>query len=113
LSFVTENQITEDVSEDLLSISSSSTTFIVATEKNLKNMFHQNEEKYARIRELEEQLRHAKKNEGGLKEFKSCVEKAMTYLEETAIDMYAHIHVFQQLAAEIMDQHSRVQTKNI
>jgi hypothetical protein len=29
------------------------------------------------------------------------------------MDMYSHLQVFQQLAAEIMDQHSRVQAKNV
>jgi hypothetical protein len=75
-------------------------------EKNLKNLFCQNEEKDARIRELEEQLKHAKKDEGGLREFKACVEKVRTELEETTTDMYSHLHVFQQLEAHIMDQHS-------
>jgi hypothetical protein len=44
-------------------------------EQNIKNFLCQNEEKDARIRELEEQHKHAKKKKGGLKEFKACVEK--------------------------------------
>jgi hypothetical protein len=38
------------------------TAFTVAMEQNLKNLFCLNEEKDARIKELEEQLRHAKKD---------------------------------------------------
>jgi hypothetical protein len=44
-----------------------------------------------------------KKDEGGLREFKACAEKVRTKLKETATDMYAHLHVFQQLATHIMD----------
>jgi hypothetical protein len=62
---------------------------------------------------LEEQLRHTKKDEGGLKEFKACVEKVRAELKETAMDMYAHLQVFQQLATQIIDQHSCVQAKNV
>jgi hypothetical protein len=42
-----------------------------------------------------------------------CIEKVRTELEEAITDMYAHLHVFQQLAANIMEQHNHVQTKNI
>jgi predicted nuclease with TOPRIM domain len=64
-------------------------------EQNLKNFLHQNEEKDARIRELEEQLKHIKKDKGGLKEFKECVKKVREKLNETAMDMYTHLQLFQ------------------
>jgi len=38
-------------------------------------LFHQNEEKDVRIKELEEQFGNTKKYEGELKEFKACTEK--------------------------------------
>jgi hypothetical protein len=47
----------------------------LAIEQNLKDLVYQNEEKDDRIRELEEQLRHAKKDKGSLREFKACAEK--------------------------------------
>jgi len=112
LSVITENTIAKYIRKDSLCITSVDTAFIVATEQNLKNLFCQYEEKDARIRELEEQFRHAKKDEGGLREFKACVENVSTKLEETTTDMYAHLHVLQQLATHIMDQHNVVQTKN-
>jgi hypothetical protein len=34
-------------------------------------------------------------------------------LNEMAIDMYAHLQVFQQLETQIIDQHSCVQAKNV
>jgi len=54
-------------------------------------LFYQNEEKYVRIKELEEQLKHGKKDKGSLEEFKACVEKVRAELSETAMDMYAHL----------------------
>jgi hypothetical protein len=54
-------------------------------------LFPLNEEKDARIGELEEQIRHAKKDKGHLKEFKSCVKMFKTNFEENTMDMYAHI----------------------
>jgi hypothetical protein len=44
---------------------------------------------------LEEQLSHAKKDEGCHKEFKACVEKVRVEIEDISMDMYAHLHVFQ------------------
>jgi hypothetical protein len=44
-------------------------------EQNLKKLYRQNQEKDARIRELEEQLRQVRIDEGNLQEFKACAEK--------------------------------------
>jgi hypothetical protein len=41
-------------------------------------LFYQNEKKDAMIREFEEQLGHAQKDEGGLRYFKACVEPLRT-----------------------------------
>jgi len=62
---------------------------------------------------LEDQLRDAKKDVGGIREFKGCVKKARIELEEIATDMYTYLHVFQKMETHIMDQHSLVQTKNV
>jgi hypothetical protein len=67
LSILTETTVVEEISKDPLSIASTDTAFTTTMEWNLKNLFLQNEEKDARIRELEEQLRHAKKDEGILR----------------------------------------------
>jgi hypothetical protein len=45
------------------------------TKQILKNFLSQNEEKGARIKELEEQLRHIEKDKIILREFKVCAEK--------------------------------------
>jgi hypothetical protein len=34
-------------------------------------------------------------------------------MEEVITNMYAHLHVFQYLTVDIMEQHNHVQTKNI
>jgi glutamate mutase epsilon subunit len=39
------------------------------------------------------------------------MEKVRTKLEEAIIDMYTHLHMFQDIAAIIIDQHRMVQTK--
>jgi hypothetical protein len=50
-------------------------------------------------------------HEGNLHSFKTSIEKIKTELEEALIDMYAHLHMFQDLASIIIDQHRMVQTK--
>jgi hypothetical protein len=96
-----------------LSIASTNTAFTTTMEQNLKNLFLQNEEKDVSIRELEEQHRHANKDDGTLREFKGCAEKVRTKIEDTITYMYAHLHVFQQLGAGIMYQQNDLRTKNV
>lgn len=74
-------------------------------------MRQQNLEKEARIKELKEKLQQVKVDEGRLQSFKTSMEIIETELEEALIDMYAHLHMFQDLATIIIDQHSTVQTK--
>jgi hypothetical protein len=81
-------------------------------EDNVQNLCQQNMEKEARIRELEEQLQQVNIDEGSLQSFKASAEKVRTKLEEAIIDMYTHLHLFQQTTSTIIDQHSRVQAKN-
>jgi hypothetical protein len=64
--------VTEDVNQYPLSIAFVGTTFTKVIERNLKKLFHQNQEKDAVIIELEEQLKHGKKDGGNLQEFKAC-----------------------------------------
>jgi hypothetical protein len=47
----------------------------MASEQNLKDLVHENQEKDDWIRELEEEVRHGKRDKGILKEFKICVER--------------------------------------
>jgi hypothetical protein len=65
------------------------------TINNVKNLYHQNIEKNAWIKELQEQLRGLKIDEGSLQNFKASVEKVRVELEETIIDMYGHLYMFQ------------------
>jgi hypothetical protein len=48
----------------------------LASKKNLKDLVHENEEKDERIREeLEEEVKHNKRDKERIKEFILCVEK--------------------------------------
>jgi len=47
-----------------------------------------------------------------LQSFKASIENVRIELEEAIIHMYAHLHMFQKIAANIIDQQSRVPTKN-
>jgi len=67
--------VEEDVIQDPLSIAHVSTSFTTSTKQNLKNLFYQNAETNFRIRELEEKIRHGKKDEGSIRECKACDEK--------------------------------------
>jgi hypothetical protein len=51
-------------------------------------------------------------DEGSLQSFKASAEKFRVELEEAIIDMYAHLHLFQQITTTIIEQHSQVQAKN-
>jgi len=69
-------------------------------------------EKEARIRELEEKLQQVEIDEGILQSFKESTKKFRIELEEAIIDMYAHLHMFQEIVATIIDQQSRVKANN-
>jgi hypothetical protein len=53
--------------------------------------------------ELEERLQKMKVDEGSVHGFKESIKKSRTELEEAIIDGYAHLHIFQQAAATIID----------
>jgi hypothetical protein len=113
LAVLTKTIIKEDGSQDPLSIASVGTSFTTTIERNLKIAFHQNQEKDNRIIELEEQLKHEKKEEGIMREFKAWIKNVRTMLEEDIMDMYAHLHVFQEVVSSIMEKQIHVHTKNI
>jgi hypothetical protein len=75
LSVVIETPLLEDVNKYPLSITSIDTTFTMETYQTLNNFLCQNEEKNARIEELEEQLNYSKKEKASQREFKACAEK--------------------------------------
>jgi hypothetical protein len=63
--------VTGNISEDPISIASTGTTFTTTTKDNVQNLYHQNLEKDARIKELEEQLKQVKIDERNLQSFKA------------------------------------------
>jgi hypothetical protein len=51
---------------------------------------------------MEEKLHQVKVDEGNLQRFKASIEYVRTKLEEAIIDMYAHLHLFQDIATTIV-----------
>jgi len=74
----TNNTITEDSIQCPLSIESIGTSFTITTYQSLKKLYHQNQEKDVKIREIEEKIQQVRLDEGNLQEFKSCVQKVRT-----------------------------------
>jgi len=109
---LTQKLVTENVSEDPIFISSIGTAFTTMMKYHIKNLYCQNVEKDARIRDMEEQIKTVKIDGDNVKEVKANVEKVREELEESIIDMYADLHLFQQTTTTIIEQHSQVQYKN-
>jgi hypothetical protein len=74
ISVLTQTPVMKNVNKDPVSIAFVGTTFMT-TKDNVRNLHHQNLEKDARIKELEEQLRQVKVDEGSLQRFKASVKK--------------------------------------
>jgi len=56
-------------------------------------------------------LLQVKINDGSIQIFNSSTKKVRREIEEDIIDMYAHLTMFWDMVATIIDQHNRVQTK--
>jgi hypothetical protein len=98
-----ENIVMEDVIQDPVSISSTGTAFTIVTKQNLNKLYWKNQDKDVKIRELEEQLSKVRIEEGNLQELIACAKKFKIELEESIKNMYSHLHVFQQVASNIME----------
>jgi hypothetical protein len=68
-----------------------------------------NKEKEMRIKELEERLQKVKIDERSLLNFKTSAEKVRNDLEGAIIDMYANLHLFQNVVATVIEQNNRIQ----
>jgi ribosomal protein L24 len=100
-----------DVREDPVATTTTNSTFMNANVDNIQILCQQNKEKEARIKELEEKLQQVKIDERSLQSFKISAEKVRNELEGAIIDMYAHLHLFQNVAAIIIDQNNQIQVK--
>jgi hypothetical protein len=60
---------------------------------------------------LEERLQQVRIDERNLQSFRVSDEKVRRELEEAIIDMYAHLHLFQEATAIIIEQNNQIQTK--
>jgi cell division septum initiation protein DivIVA len=81
--------------------------FMDATVDNIQRLCQQNEEKEMRIKELEEKLQQVKIDERSLLNFKASAEKVRNELEGAIIDMYANLHLFQNVVATVIEQNNR------
>jgi cell division septum initiation protein DivIVA len=83
--------------------------FMDATIDNIQRLCQQNEEKEVRIKELEERLQQVNIDERSLLNFKASAEKVRNDLEGAIIDMYANLHLFQNVVATVIDQNNQIQ----
>jgi vacuolar-type H+-ATPase subunit I/STV1 len=111
ISVLTQVPITGDVRENPIATATAGTTFMSTNEDNIRRLCQQNQEKEERIRELEERLQQVKVDESSMQSFKASAEKVRKELEEAIIDMYAHLHLFQQEVATIIEKNSQIQEK--
>jgi small-conductance mechanosensitive channel len=109
LSVVTQVPVTGDVREDPVETTREGFAFMDATVDNIQRLCQQNEEKEMRIKELEEKLQQVKIDERSLLNFKANVEKVRNELEGAIIDMYANLHLFQNVVATIIEQNDWIQ----
>jgi predicted nuclease with TOPRIM domain len=109
LSVVTQVPIIGDVREDPVATTKVGFSFMDATVDNIQRLCQQNEEKEMRIKELEERLQQVKIDERSLLNFKANAKKVRNDLEGAIIDMYANLHLFQNVAATVIEQNDRIQ----
>jgi hypothetical protein len=109
---LTQLPIIRNVNEYPIFIASTGATFMNFMEDNIWNLCQKYMEE-ERIKELEEQLQQVKIDKGILQSFKARAEKVITKLKEEIINMFTHLHLLQQTTATIIDQHGRVQAKNM
>jgi predicted nuclease with TOPRIM domain len=109
LSVVTQVPVTGDVREDPMETTRVGFSFMDATVDNIQRLCQQNEEKEMRIKELEERLQQVKIDERSLLNFKTSMEKVRNDMEGAIIDMYANLHLFQNVAAIVIEQNDRIQ----
>jgi cell division septum initiation protein DivIVA len=81
--------------------------FMDAIVDNIQRLCQHKKEKEMRIKELEERLQQVKIHERSLLNFKAKMEKVRNELEGSIIDMYANLHIFQNMAAIIIEQNNR------
>jgi hypothetical protein len=111
ISVVTHAPIMRDVREDPVATIRADFSFMDANIVNIQRLCKQNEEKELKIRELEENLRRMKVDERSLQSFKVSAEKVRNELEGVIIDMYDHLHLFQDAATIVIDQNNQIQMK--
>jgi hypothetical protein len=101
--------VTGDVRENPVATTREGFAFMDATVDNMQRLCQQNEEKELKIKELEEKLQQVRIDERSLLSFKASAGKVRNELEDVIIDMYANIHLFQNVAATVIEQNNKIQ----
>jgi len=96
ISVVTCVPVTRYVMENPIEMDMTGSAFMNSNVDKIQILFHHNEEKESRFRELEERLQQVIIDEHGIQSFRVCFEKVRRELEEAIIDMYAHLYLFQE-----------------
>jgi len=111
ISVIAQVPITGDIRENPIASATAGTTFMSANEDNIRRLCQQNQEKEEIIMELEERIQQVKVDENNMQSFKASAEKVRKEMEEAIIDMYAHLHLFQQEVATIIEKNSQIKVK--
>jgi cell division septum initiation protein DivIVA len=83
-------------------------SFMDAIIDNIQRLCQQNKEKEMNIKELEEKLQQVWINERSILDFKASVGKVRNDLEGDIIDMYANLHLFQNVVATVIEKNNMI-----
>ena len=95
--------ITGDVRENPMATTRAGFAFMDANVDNIQRLFQKNKEKEMKIKELEEKLQQVRIYEISLLIFKASMGKVRNELEGAIINMYANLHLFQNVAAKFIE----------
>jgi hypothetical protein len=106
---VTQVPVTRDVREDPMETTRAGFSFMDAIVDNIQRLCQLNEEKEMRIKELEERIQQVRINKISLLNLKPTRKKVRNDMEGAIIDMYANLHLFQNVVATFIEQNDRTQ----
>jgi hypothetical protein len=95
ISVVTHVPVTGDVRENPIATTTSGSAFMNANVDNIQRLCQQNEEKEARSKSWKKDFNKSELMKEAFKVSKLVLRKSGR-IEEAIIDMYAHLHLFQE-----------------
>jgi hypothetical protein len=75
----------------------------------MQRVCQHNDDKGPKIKKLEDKLQQLRIDERILLSFKANVGKVRNELEDVIIDMYANMHLFQNIVAIVIEQNNNIQ----